>query len=69
MPDSIASVSSSEEVILLPPGGPRESPLPGVGVVSQSILQAVKVKPPKYGNVLDTNRVLAQIFGPQDATA
>ncbi|XP_039964040.1 uncharacterized protein LOC120777004 [Bactrocera tryoni] len=67
VPDSISSVSSSEEVILLPPGGP--SPLPGVGVVSQSVLQAVKVKAPKYGNVWNTNRILAQVLGPQEATA
>uniref|UniRef100_A0A0K8W3H4 DUF4794 domain-containing protein n=1 Tax=Bactrocera latifrons TaxID=174628 RepID=A0A0K8W3H4_BACLA len=67
VPDSISSVSSSEEVILLPPGGP--APLPGVGVVSQSVLQAVKVKVPKYGNVLDTKHILAQVFRPQEATA
>lgn len=56
--DSISSASSSEEALLLAPGGPRESLLSGVGVVSQPVLQAVKVKVPKYGNILDTNLIL-----------
>ncbi|XP_011178944.1 uncharacterized protein LOC105209952 [Zeugodacus cucurbitae] len=65
--DSISS-ASSEELLLLPTGAaPQRTHLSGVGVVSQPILQAVKVKVPQYGNALNTNRILTQIFGPQEA--
>ncbi|XP_012155734.1 uncharacterized protein LOC105664683 [Ceratitis capitata] len=65
IPQSISSISSasSEELLLLPSAGA----LSGVGVVHKPILQAVKVKLPQYGNVLDANHYLAQILAPQDA--
>ncbi|CAD7005863.1 unnamed protein product [Ceratitis capitata] len=65
IPQSISSISSasSEELLLLPSAGA----LLGVGIVHKPISQAVKVKLPQYGNVLDVNHYLAQILAPQDA--